>query len=337
MDIWPLLNEKSSFTMLIAPPAWGKTRLVFDLYQKRRRPFVFVSPLRALAEEFYQAGRKLKNLAFVERREQREKILQNFLDHKIDFLILTPEMLSYDTMNILGTMENSPLFILDEFHLYYLWGQSFRPWIWEVVMGLSCLPGPLLGLTATLNAELKKKWQDDFAQARDRLYLIDLGNQTFKYRPSKIHFFAFFFKKQFNRCFLRELLDNENECFLYFCRYRSQVDRWMDFCHRHKILALGCKGGEVVEFMGQLKKIKRPQCIFATSTLGHGVNLPSLSKVFISYKTGDLDFWIQMASRGGRQGESFQVYSFDRFFVGFPQSILDTAKILFRDFIPTLG
>ena len=333
MDLWPFLDKKSSFTLLIAPPAWGKTRLIFDLYKNKRKPFVFISPLRALAEEFYQAGKKNKKLAFVDRRDKRKKILQNFIEHKVDFLILTPEMFSYDSIELLGTMQDEPLFILDEFHLFYLWGESFRPWMWEVVMGISCLPCSILGLTATLNAELKKKWQDDFLRTRDHLFLIDLGNQTFKNRPSKIHFYPFFLKKQFNRYFVKELLNNEEECFLFFCRYRFEVDRWMDFCHRHKVSALGCKGGEVVEFTKKLKRFKRPKCIFATSTLGHGVNLPSLSKVFIGYKTNDRDFWIQMASRGGRRGEHFQVYSFDRFFISFFQSILETIKALFRDLL----
>ena len=265
--------------------------------------------------------------------EIKEKIfLKDFKTGKIDFLILTPEMLSYDIIEFLGSMEDNPLFIFDEFHLYYLWGQSFRPWIWEVVMSVSSLPCPILGLTATFNKELQKKWKDDFTKARNDLYLINLGNQTFKNFPSKIHFYPFFFKKQFNRYFVRELLNSEDECFLFFCRYRFEVDRWMDFCHRRKILALGCKGGEVVDFIKKLKETKRPKCIFATSALSHGVNLPTLSKVFISYKTHDLDFWVQMASRGGRRGEHFQVYGFDRFFISTFQSLLSSVKVFFRDF-----
>ena len=331
MDIWPLLTQKSSFTLLIAPPAWGKTRLIFNLYQNKRKPFIFVSPLRALAEEFFLAGGEFKKLTFIDSRNKREKILQDFFEEKIDFLILTPEMLSYDALAFIDTMQEKPLFIFDEFHLYYLWGESFRPWIWEVVMGVSCLSCPILGLTATFNDELKKKWPVDFRNTRDNLFLIDLGNQTFKNWPQKIHYYPFFLKKQFNRYFIQTLLNNEDECFLFFCRYRSEVDRWMDFCYRYKILALGCKGGEVVEFTKQLKKISRPRCIFATSALSHGVNLPSLIKVFIGYKTNDLDFWIQMASRGGRRGENFQVHSFDRFFMKISHCILSSVKVFFRD------
>ncbi|MCY4524732.1 MAG: hypothetical protein OXB84_08340, partial [Halobacteriovoraceae bacterium] len=57
--------------------------------------------------------------------------------------------------------------------------------------------------------------------------------------------------------------------------------------------------------------------------------------VFISYKTNNLDYWIQMASRGGRRGEAFQVYSLDRFFTPLSQRILSIPQILLRDFLAT--
>ena len=263
---------------------------------------------------------------------QRPSVLKQFSQGTSGLLVTTPEMLSYDAINLLASMPIPPLFILDEFHLFYIWGGDFRPWIWEVTMGISSLPGSVLGLTATFSEDLQTQWKNDFLRVKDSLFLINLGNHTFKYLPSKIHFFPRLFKRYFHRFFIRELFDNKNRCFLFFCRYRHGVDAWLDFCARHRINALGCKGGEASLFILALKKNPSPQCIFATSALSHGVNLPSISKVFIDHKTKDLNFWIQMAARGGRNGSPWELYSFDPYFTSLPKRCRDVFHIWWRRF-----
>ena len=100
---------------------------------------------------------------------------------------------------------------------------------------------------------------------------------------------------------------------LYFCKYRSEVDFWVEYFSLKKVVILGCKGGEVGDFIKALKENPYPRCIFATSALSHGVNLPSLSKIFIGYQVKDLNFWIQMVGRGGRRGEHFELFHQDNF------------------------
>ena len=326
--LWPLLDTPSSFTLFIAPPAWGKTRLLLRLYEKRRpRPMVFLSPLRALADQFYRdcrcslkksQGAKVAKLAAMGNQDRdREGILRRFGKGEVDFLILTPEMATSSFLHLASIMTPPPLFVLDEFHLFYLWGHTFRPRIWEMAMGISCLGAPLLGLTATFSDTLKDMWRRDFKVAMDHLFVIDLGNQTFQYPPEKVVCFPGFLRRTFTRLFLRELFKDVRGTILFFCRYRHQVDQWLDFCHRHGIEALGCKGGETPFFSQALTAMPWPRCIFATMALSHGVNLPPITKVFISYRVENLDFWIQMCARGGRQGQAYHVYTFDSFFKDF--------------------
>jgi hypothetical protein len=156
---------------------------------------------------------------------------------------------------------------------------------------------------------------------------LDLGNRELLNQPKKVYWF--FSRRVFNRRFLYELSKRDPGVILYFCQYRFQVDRWLDFCKKRKIRALGCKGGEVSEFVEELGICKAPSVIFATTALSHGVNLPSIRKIFISYRVYSLDFWIQMTGRGGRKGEPFELYHFDRFW----GNKLSCVKILLLDII----
>ena len=53
MDLKELALHDNSMTLLIAPPAWGKTLMLISLL-KTGRKIIFLSPLRALAEELYE-------------------------------------------------------------------------------------------------------------------------------------------------------------------------------------------------------------------------------------------------------------------------------------------
>ena len=152
--------------------------------------------------------------------------------------------------------EKSCYVIVDEFHLFYLWGDSFRPIMWEAMLNLACHNCSFIGLSATKNDQIKKEWRRDFPLAFDSLFEIDLGNQSFKYSPQHIHYFSPWGEKILNRHFLYLLLRRKNRTstMLYFCRYRSQVDAWVKFCHRRGIRALGCKGGEVMDFVDKLEQ-----------------------------------------------------------------------------------
>ncbi len=299
------LLKNEIFVLFLAPPGWGKTRLLKSLFNDFDRKIIFVSPLRALAEEFFKS---FDSGAFIIRKKAEEDIFERFLKKRRGVLVITPELFKEKYYWELSILDEKYLLVLDEFHLFYLWGQDFRPILMEVLMGLSTLSLPMLGLSATVSN--LKQIEEDICLNFDNFFLIDLGNQTLKNSPQKV--FWFLSKKVFIRRFLFELERGEG-VFLYFCKYRHEVDWWLDFCRKKGICALGCKGGEVPQFVDDLEKVQGLRCIFATTSLSHGVNLPTIKKVFVSYQVFSKDFWIQMTGRGGRRGESFELYHFDGF------------------------
>lgn len=327
MEDLNVLLQKDSFVLFLAPPAWGKTRLLTNLFNEFERKIIFVSPLRALAEEFYKSFNKSSKVLIMRKRAE-VKIFDKFLKKKRALLILTPELFKERYFLELSTLGDEYLVVLDEFHLFYSWGFDFRPVLMEVLMGLAGTSVPLLGLSATVS-NLDQVFQD-FSLNFDHCFLIDLGNQTLMRPPVRI--FWFLSKKVFNRRFLFELGRKEEGVLLYFCQYREEVDRWVRYCKKKKIKALGCKGGEVAQFVLDLENVENLSCIFATTALSHGVNLPSIRKVFIGYQVRDKNFWIQMTGRGGRKGESFELYHFDGFLGSkwnyFRSLLLDIALLL---------
>ncbi len=303
----------STFFLFLAPPAWGKTRMIEQIFDESEVSMIFVSPLRALALEVYERFKKKKNVLYLEKASDEQKNLRLFMQNQKSFLIATPETLGPQWYLAFESLEQKPLVVLDEFHLYYLWGETFRPLLWESVMAFSNAGVNILALTATMDEQLLKKWKHDFALNFEHLIMINQGNLTLLRPPQRTHFYFSLLPKIFRRRFIRDLLQNQEQTYLYFCSRRHEVDEWLDFCERRGISALGCKGGEVAHFIAELKNNPKPRAIFSTSALSHGVNLPELAKVYISYPIERKDMWLQMVGRGGRKGEVYELFTFDAF------------------------
>ena len=291
---------------MLAPPGWGKTRILRSLYGEFDRKIIFISPLKALAAEF--AGSDLEGIFYISKRAEREKLNQ-FIKKRKAILVLTPEMMDEGYFLEFASLGADYLLVFDEFHLFYFWGWDFRPLLWESAMGLSETGIAILGLSATFGEDWITRWNEDFKNSCEKLYLLNLGNQILKNRPQEFYWVPF--KSVFMRRFFHEM--KGGGVILYFCKYRSEVDWWVEYFTLKRVNVLGCKGGEVTEFVKNLKKMPQPECIFATSALSHGVNLPSVKKIFISYQVKDLNFWIQMVGRGGRRGEPFELFHQDKF------------------------
>lgn len=309
----PFFDQKNLFFFLIAPPAWGKTRLILDLLKKRKGHFIFVSPLRALANEFYEATQKVYPNFCLTPGNNIKETLEDFSRLPNALLIVTPEQCSENLIEHISNISRKGLLIFDEFHLFSYWGESFRPRMREAFIDLCSLEWPSLGLTATMDKNMLHRWEQELALQFEHLYALDVGNQTLINIPQKIHLFPrFLFKNALRRRFERELSKRKGT-FLYFCRYRNQVDVAVRYYRARGLSVIGCKGGEVALFCDELKRTPNPDCIFATSALSHGVNLPAIEKIFFDGEIKNLDFWIQMVGRGGRKGESYEVFTYDDF------------------------
>lgn len=298
-EIQTLLEQDSS-VLFLAPTGWGKTTLLLELAKNTHKSIVYLSPLRALANEFHlrclQEG--LRAFAPSSRRELAE-CLQNGLEFKL--WVLTAELL-YE--KAIEELLEGKILVFDEFHLFYYWGKDFRPALMEV-FELSCVTSQTtLLLTATASVEVIEFWKER-TQMQEQ-FLINLGNQRIKKEPKNFFWTP---KKEWAIKYLEIARPGTK---LVFCRYRAEAKELAKEFKAKGHRTLSCVSGEIEEFQDGLAKMERPDYIFCTSTLSHGVNLPEISTLIILYRVNNLDLWLQMAGRAGRKGEDFDLISADR-------------------------
>jgi ATP-dependent DNA helicase RecQ len=316
MNIIDELFYPSQFTLLTAPVASGKTRLVVEYYREKKIKIVFVSPLRALANEVFNKLSQSERKIFLAGGEMAlEETMIHFLQAEKSFLITTMELLTEEFLEACVDQKEKILFILDEFHLFYHWGESFRPVLHDRFLAILETQAPVLGITATMSAELLDNLKKDLSYHSDIWFHLDFGNHQLHRSPKKIHYYHLLKQQVFSRAMWRELrMKNSRDVYLIFCSYRSEVDELVARSRRMGLRSLGCVGGEVEFFLSELEESKGEiDCIFSTTTLSHGVNLPEIKKVFINYEVKNYDFWLQMIGRGGRLGADYEVYTFDTF------------------------
>lgn len=291
-----IVKNDNSFTLLTAPMGWGKTRLIWELLESDRK-IVFVCPLRSIVDELSTRDHVI-NLYGAD----RERRLREFFVSEKAILVTTVEMFPWEEIDFIIQKYN-PLFVLDEFHLFYKWGLDFRPHLYNLFRFLVLADSRTLGITATLPEDVKEQLSYDLKANDITAYMLNLGNFELKHLPdSKV------------KC-AKDLL---KEIFFYNCRV-YQRGRILIFVRtrkearelKYKLLSMGidcsiCLGGEVREFVSQ-EYILKKRVVIATSALSHGVNLENIRKVFLTYHPPDYLKW-QMIGRGGRFGEGFKVY-----------------------------
>ena len=267
-----LCRRMPELLILTSPPASGKTFWIQSFANVMSDPVLVISPLRALADEC--------------KKNWGEKII-----------VMTPE----EWMNKKVTAK---VVVFDEFHLLSYWGNTFRPLMWEVFESLSVTSQLVVGLTATLSRELQKEIQF-IDSGFERILWVDHGNQTLKWKPSS---YVQLTKRFMEKCIFSLRTEGTS---LIFCQYREEVSLWEKRLKEHGFSVWSCRGGEAGEFSLRVAKESPPQFIVSTTVLSHGVNLPSIRRVFFFYPLRNKDFWIQMTARGGRRGEDFQVFALE--------------------------
>jgi ATP-dependent DNA helicase RecQ len=335
MKLIPDLFHPSCFTLLTAPVASGKTRLVVEFYKEHDFKIIYLSPLRALANEVFSNLKKYeeKNIFLAGGDVSLEECFERFIKAKKSFLITTAELLSEELIEELCNLEQKVLFVIDEFHLFYYWGDNFRPVLHDKFLAILNFYFPILAVTATMDEIVMQKMKMDLSFYQDFWIHLDYGNHQLHRHPTSLISFKGLKPQYIQKAFWREIrLKEDKDILLYFCAYRSQVDEFVDRAQRLGFKALGCVGGEVENFLKQVEESEgKIDCIFSTTTLSHGVNLPEIKKVFIDYEVKNYDFWLQMIGRGGRQGSEYQVYTTDLFHTSKSERLKHKAKILLSD------
>lgn len=262
--------------ILTSPPASGKTYWI-NSFQKswEEERLLVISPLRALANECTEKTGSTTD--FMTPEEWRVK------------------------------KPYRKVVIIDEFHLFFYWGDTFRPVMWETFYEIAQTAELIIVLTATLSENMRQELSL-FSCHFDELTWIDHGNQKLKYLPGR------YIKALSKEWILEEIrCSKKNESVkLIFCEFRNEVYQLEKELSALGFKCIGCVGGEAGEMAGKLKQTPCPDFIISTTVLSHGVNLPDIRKIFFTYSLKNVDFWIQMVARGGRRGESYEVFALER-------------------------
>lgn len=313
--------ESNINILFIAPTGWGKTTLLLDLMKNSSRSWVYLAPLRALANEFYLRASVLRGSHLMRTYAESREFIESGIDFKL--LVITPELLTSELMNLLP---RDSIFVFDEIHLFSYWGESFRPRLRECFEDVFSIGFTSLCLTATMERDLLAKWSRDVQLAAESNIVINLKNHSLKKDPKRRVFIFNYFKEEL----LRELQSRKSKnSILIFCRYRQEVKYLEKRLRTEGFKVLSCIGGEAEIFSENLLQMPKPDFILSTSTLSHGVNLPKISSVYLSYRIDNFDFWIQMVGRAGRRGEEFTLYTHDISFLSKKELFLSFLYLLF--------
>ncbi len=262
--------------ILTSPPATGKTYWIQSLTrQVGEREVLIISPLRALANEC--------------RLRWGEQVL-----------VMTPE-------EWMKKKRFAPTVIFDEFHLFFYWGDTFRPLMWEVFYELAAHSSLCILLTATLNTDIEQSIKY-YGSQFDEMMWFNQGNQKLKFPPAS-------YLKAPSKYWLYEkmLLQKKSaSTSLVFCAFREEVCQMQIKLEKAGYSVWSCVGGESSQFSKKMQESSSPDFIVATTVLSHGVNLPKISNIYFLYEVKNKDFWIQMVARGGRKGEAYKVFALEK-------------------------
>src|SRR5690606_8247867 len=126
-----------------------------------------------------------------------------------------------------------------EFHLFFYWGDSFRPIMWEVFFELSSNSELIIALSATISLEMQeeiKKFNSEFS----KILWVDLGNQILKFPP------AFYLKAPSKQWISEEIKfqDRGEGTRLIFCEFRDEVKAVYEELTGLGFECISCVGGE---------------------------------------------------------------------------------------------
>ena len=260
------------------------------------QPIVFISPLRSIVNELIELR---GSISLAGDKESKRGALLKFKKEPGSILLTTPEALNNEVLKELKYMR--PLFVIDEFHLFYLWGKTFRDKLRGFLEELYLDRQKILGLSATIPEEVFEEIELDHVLSGNNLIKLDLGNYKLRNKPRAVRSVSL--ETFWNLIVIKAKVFRRKT--IIFVRTRSEVNQYVLWLKKQGIRAIGCVGGETKSFLKNYQTYIY-DVIVSTSVLSHGVNLGRIESVCLHYSPEDY-LRIQMIGRGGRTGKPFEV------------------------------
>ncbi|HIF9142466.1 TPA: RecQ family ATP-dependent DNA helicase [Photobacterium damselae] len=297
--------------LVVQKTGWGKSFVYFIatklMRENRKGPALLVSPLLALMRNQVEAARRMGLKAEAihsDNKSEHSRIEQEFIENKIDILLVTPERLGnvHFNINVLALMAAEvSLLIVDEAHCISDWGHDFRPHyrLLERIIGYLPPNMRLLATTATANDRVTEDLQTilgpnltifrgDLNRNSLTLQTISLSSQA-----ERLAWLAEQLKS----------LDGHGIVYTLTVRDANQVANWLKE-NGINVEAYSGETGEQREGLEQALINNEIKALIGTTALGMGYDKPDLSFVIHYQAPSSAVAYYQQVGRAGRALDS---------------------------------
>lgn len=303
-------------TLVVQRTGWGKSLVYFvctKLMRERNRGVTMVvSPLLVLMENQIEAARKMGLRCDVLNstvKERKESILASLERNELDLLLVTPETLFSEAVQVRLKNIRIGLFVIDEAHCISDWGHDFRLEYGKLKMIIGQLPAsvPVLATTATANdrvvADLQRQLGADVFVSRGPLTRESLYIQVLNKS-----------RKEERYAWILENLPKLPGSGIIYCLTRRDCDYLAGFLQKNGIAVAayysrdGEEGDRINHKIEEDFRNNRLKAIVATIKLGMGYDKGDIAFVIHYQMPSNIVSYYQQIGRAGRNIDKAYIF-----------------------------
>jgi ATP-dependent DNA helicase RecQ len=302
-------------TLAVLPTGLGKSLIYQMAEQVLHGPTVVISPLIALQRDQVESIEEsnVGKAALVNstmREAEREEVLQELEQGKLNYLFLAPEQFSNEEVLQQIKEAHPALFVIDEAHCISEWGHDFRPEYLRLGAIIEALGRPpILALTATAAPTVREEILERLGM-REPCVIV----QGFD-RPN-IWLSVEIFREEHDKkkALIERVVAAEKPGIVYTATRKHAEEIAEALREQHIQAAFYHAGMRSVEreqvqeqFMGDEIDV-----IIATTAFGMGIDKPNVRFVFHYDISDSVDSYYQEIGRAGRDGNDAKAILFYR-------------------------